>query len=241
MARTPSQRLKGKIALVTGATRGIGLAIAVALGHEGAHLILTARSEAELQRVSKTVKAPYLLASPCDVRDPYSVDALFRAIRQKFRRLDILVNNAGIAHANLTVENLPFPVWKDVFATNVDGTFLVTQAALAAMKRGATIVNNLSIAATRVFPGSAAYNASKHAALGLTNTLREELRPRGIRVIGLLPGATDTDIWRTLWPQAPRRKMMSPETVANLVVAAIVLPDNATAETLEVLPSVGTL
>ena len=169
------------------------------------------------------------------------MDALFRAIRQKFRRLDILVNNAGIAHASLTVENLPFPVWKDVFATNVDGTFLVTQAALAAMKRGATIVNNLSIAATRVFPGSAAYNASKHAALGLTNTLREELRPRGIRVIGLLPGATDTDIWRTLWPQAPRRKMMSAETVANLVVAVIVLPDNATVETLEVLPSVGTL
>lgn len=102
-------------------------------------------------------------------------------------------------------------------------------------------MNNLSIAATRVFPGSAAYNASKHAALGLTNTLREELRPRGIRVIGLLPGATDTDIWRTLWPQASRRKMMSPETVASLVVHAILLPENATVETLEVLPTVGTL
>lgn len=241
MAHAPSQRLKGKIALITGATRGIGFAIAQTLGTNGANLVLTARSGSELQRISKKVKAPSILAAPCDVRDPYSVDALFRAVRQKFQRLDILINNAGIAHANLNVENLPFPVWKDVFATNVDGTFLVTQAALAIMKRGGTIVNNLSIAATRVFSGSAAYNASKHAALGLTNTLREELRPRGIRVIGLLPGATDTDIWRTLWPQAPRRKMMSPETVAKLVVSVIMLPQDSTVETLEVLPTVGTL
>jgi 3-oxoacyl-[acyl-carrier protein] reductase len=241
LARTQSQRLKGKTALITGATRGIGLAIAEALGREGANLILTARSGSELQRVSKKVKAAHMLAVPCDVRDPHSVDALFRVIRRKVRRLDILINNAGIAHANLTVENLPFPVWKDVFATNADGTFLITQAALAIMKRDATIVNNLSIAATRVFPGSAAYNASKHAALGFTNTLREELRPRGIRVIGLQPGATDTDIWRTIWPQAPRRKMMSPKAVAELVVSAIVLPENVTIETLEVLPSVGTL
>ena len=109
------------------------------------------------------------------------------------------------------------------------------------MKRGATIVNNLSIAATRVFAGSAAYNASKHAALGLTNTLREELRSRGIRVIGLLPGATDTDIWKTLWPQAPRRKMMSAETVAQAVLDAILLPPNATVENLEILPTAGTL
>lgn len=241
MKRTPLHRLKGKTALVTGATRGIGLAIADALVKEGCNLILSARSESELQSAAKKLKARHVLTVPCDVRDPYSVDELFRAMRQKFHRLDILINNAGIAHANLTVEKLPFPVWKDVLATNLDGTFLVTQAALAIMKRGATIVNNLSIAATRVFPGSAAYNASKHAALGLTNTLREELRPRGIRVIGLMPGATDTDIWRTLWPQAPRRKMMSPETVAQLVVSAIVAPENATVETLEVLPTVGTL
>ena len=109
------------------------------------------------------------------------------------------------------------------------------------MKRGGTIVNNLSISAHRVFAGSAAYTASKHAALGLTSTLREELRPRGIRVIGLLPGATDTDIWNTLWPQAPRRKMMSPETVARAVINAICMPADVTMETLEILPSTGSL
>jgi NAD(P)-dependent dehydrogenase (short-subunit alcohol dehydrogenase family) len=169
------------------------------------------------------------------------VDDLFRAVRQQFKRLDVLINNAGIAHPNLPVEKLPFPVWKDVLETNLDGTFLVTQASLVLMRRGSTIVNNLSIAANRVFAGSAAYNVSKHGALGFTNTLREELRPKGIRVIGLLPGATDTDIWKTLWPQAPRRKMMSPATVAHAVVQAILLPANTTVENLEILPTAGTL
>jgi NAD(P)-dependent dehydrogenase (short-subunit alcohol dehydrogenase family) len=117
----------------------------------------------------------------------------------------------------------------------------MTQAALAVMKRGSTIVNNLSIAAERVFPGSAAYNASKHGALGFTNTLREELRPKGIRVIALMPGATDTAIWQALWPKAPRRKMMSAETVARTVVDALLLPENTTVEKIVVMPSSGTL
>jgi NAD(P)-dependent dehydrogenase (short-subunit alcohol dehydrogenase family) len=238
-----SVRLRGRTALITGATRGIGLAIARAFAAEGSNLVVAGRDEKALKEIGRELLGHKIrvLAHPCDVRNPHSVDDLFRATRRQFPHLDIVVNNAGIAQPNLPVEKLPFPIWKDVFATNVDGTFLVTQAALAIMKRGAIIVNNLSIAATRVFAGTAAYNASKHAALGLTNTLREELRPRGIRVIGLLPGATDTDIWKTLWPQAPRKKMLSPETVARAVVEAILLPPNATVENLEILPTVGTL
>jgi len=243
LPRSSKPRLTRRVALITGASRGIGLEIARALAKEGCSLILTARDEEKLNQLRRELSRHkiLILTQSCDVRDPYSVDDLFRNIRGKFRGLDLLINNAGIAHPNLPVENLPYPVWKDVFATNVDGTFLVTQAALGLMKRGSTIVNNLSIAATRVFAGSAAYNASKHAALGLTNTLREELRPRGIRVIGLLPGATDTDIWKTLWPQAPRKKMMSPDTVAKAVVEAVLLPSNATLENLEILPTTGTL
>jgi len=238
-----SPRLRGQVALITGATRGIGLAIARALAAESCNLILTARDAPALARVSRELASAKIkiLSHPCDVRDPHSVDALFRSTRQTFKRLDILINNAGIAHPNLPIEKLPLPIWKDVLDTNLTGTFLITQAALAIMKRGGTIVNNLSIAAARVFPGSAAYNTSKHGALGFTNTLREELRPKGIRVISLLPGATNTDIWTTLWPQAPRRKMMSPTTVAEAVVHAILLPPNATVETLEILPTAGTL
>ncbi|HTS37941.1 MAG TPA: SDR family oxidoreductase [Candidatus Solibacter sp.] len=240
-ASVRASRLKGTVALITGASRGIGFAVARALAAEGCSLILAGRDESALVRAAKSLHPAPVLAHPCDVRDPHSVDTLFRSIRRQFQHLDILFNNAGIGHSNLTVDKLPYPVWKDVLATNLDGTFLVTQAALAIMKRGAVIANNLSIASNRVFTGCAAYNASKHAALGLTNTLREELRPRGIRVIGLLPGATDTEIWGTLWPKAPRRKMMSPETVAQAVVAAIALPGNATVETLELLPLSGTL
>ena len=243
--RTTAQtkRLRNQVALVTGATRGIGLAIARALAAEGCDLVLTGRDQAALKRISRELASTKIrvLAQPCDIRDPHSVDDLFRSVRREFRHLDILVNNAGIAHPNLPIDKLPFPVWKDVLETNLNGTFLVTQAALAVMKRGGTIVNNLSVAANRVFTGSAAYNASKHGALGLTNTLREELRPKGIRVIGLLPGATDTDIWKTFWPQAPRRKMMSAESVAQALVNAILLPANTTVETLEIRPSAGTL
>ena len=238
-----SLRLRGKSAIITGASRGTGLALAHALAREGCDLILTSRDQKSLAKIGRELarKKVRILTHPCDVRDPHSVDNFFRVVRREFRRIDILINNAGIAHSNLTIDKLPYPVWRDVLATNLDGTFMVTQAALAMIPRGGTIVNNLSIAATRVFAGSAAYSASKHGALGFTNTLREELRPRGIRVIGLLPGATDTDIWKTLWPDAPRKKMMSADTVAKALVEAILLPANATVETLEILPSSGRL
>jgi NAD(P)-dependent dehydrogenase (short-subunit alcohol dehydrogenase family) len=238
-----TQPLRGRTALITGATRGIGLAIAHALAAEHCNLILTGRDQAALNRIGKNLNSAKIkiLAHPCDIRDPQSVDQLFCVIRTKFKRIDILINNAGIAHANLAIEKLPLQLWQDVIDTNLTGTFLITQAALALMPRGSTIVNNLSVAATRVFPGVAAYVASKHGALALTNTLREELRPRGIRVIGLRPGATDTDIWNSFWPDAPRKKMMSPATIATAVVDALQLPANATVESLEIMPTAGVL
>jgi len=246
---TPRERaLCGRLALITGANRGIGLAIARALAHEGCNLIITGRDEPalakariELEKLQPAKLNLHVLAQSCDVRSPDSVDYLFALVRGLHKPLDILINNAGIGHPNRTVGELPYPTWMEVIDTNLNGLFLLTQASLAVMKRGSTIVTNLSIAAERVFPGSAAYNASKHGALGFTNTLREELRPKGIRVIALMPGATDTEIWNTLWPKAPRRKMMSAETVARTVVDALRLPENATVEKIVVMPSSGTL
>jgi NAD(P)-dependent dehydrogenase (short-subunit alcohol dehydrogenase family) len=251
--RKPALReptLSGRLALITGANRGIGLAIARALALEGCNLVITGRDERalakariELEKLQRE-KLPanlQVLAQCCDVRSPDSVDYLFTLVRGLRKPLDILINNAGIGHPNRAVGELPYPTWMEVIDTNLNGLFLVTQAALAVMKRGSTIVNNLSIAAERVFPGSAAYNASKHGALGFTDTLREELRPKGIRVIALMPGATDTAIWDTLWPEAPRRKMMSAEAVARMVVSALLLPENTTAEKIVLRPSIGTL
>jgi NAD(P)-dependent dehydrogenase (short-subunit alcohol dehydrogenase family) len=236
-------RLSGQVALITGASRGIGLALAHALAAEGCTLVLTSRSLQSLEKPGREVTrlGVRVLLKACDVRDPQIVAALAESVRRHFRKLDILINNAGIAHPGLPVDQLPYEDWRAVIDTNLSGTFLVCHHLLPLMKRGGTIVNNLSIAATRVFPNSSAYNASKHGALGLTNTLREELRPRGIRVIALLPGATDTKIWNTLWPNAPRKKMMSPATVAEAVVAALVLPANSTVEELSILPTAGSL
>ena len=243
--RKPTQEssLSGRLALITGANRGIGLAIARALAREGCNLIITARDQRALAKASRELEklSVHVLAQSCDVRSPDSVDYLFTLVRGLHKPLDILINNAGIGHPNRTVGELPYPTWVEVIDTNLNGLFLMTQAALAVMKRGSTIVNNLSVAAERVFPGSAAYNASKHGALGFTDTLREELRPKGIRVIALLPGATDTAIWDTLWPQAPKRKMMSAETVARVVVDALRVPENATVEKIVVRPSSGSL
>jgi NAD(P)-dependent dehydrogenase (short-subunit alcohol dehydrogenase family) len=243
-ARRPTKlRLTGKVALVTGAGRGIGLAIARALANEGCHLVLAGRTLSALEKVARKLAHHKIrvLAKICDVRDPHAVRGLAASIKKQFPRVDILINNAGVAHPNLPVADLPYHLWKSVVDTNLTGTFLVTREILPLMRRGSTIVNNLSIAARRVFAGSAGYNASKHGALGLTNTLREELRPKGIRVIALLPGATDTEIWDTLWPKAPRKKMMSPATIADALMGALLLPDNSTVEELTILPTGGAL
>jgi NAD(P)-dependent dehydrogenase (short-subunit alcohol dehydrogenase family) len=238
-----SQRLQKKIALVTGATRGIGFAIAKALAAEGANLAIAARDSPALAKAGRELAAykTRIVSKACDVADRESVDLLLREIRGKFGHLDILINNAGVSHAQAPVEELDIASWEKVLATNLTGMFLVTRAALPLMKSGGTIVNNLSVAAKEVFPGEAAYCASKHGALGLTNTLREELRPKGIRVIALLPGATDTEIWNQFWPEAPRKKMMSPETVAAAVVSALTLPGNSSMDEMIINPSAGAL
>src|ERR1700730_11872200 len=246
---TPGEpALCGRLALITGANRGIGLAIARALAREGCNLVITGRDEralakarTDLEKLQPANLNLQVLAQSCAVRSPDSVDYLFALVRGLHKPLDILINNAGIGHPNRTVGELPYPTWMEVIDTNLNGLFLLTQASLAVMKRGSTIVTNLSIAAERVFPGSAAYNASKHGALGFTNTLREELRPKGIRVIALMPGATDTEILNTFWPQAPRKKMIYPATIDQAVLNAILLPANATVEILEILPTAGLL
>jgi len=243
MSTNQREPLRGKLALITGASQGIGLAIARALAAEGCNLVISGRRQAALNRVAKQLAKTGISVLPraCDVRDADAVKTMFAAVRDRFHRLDILINNAGIAHSNLPVAKLPLEEWKQVIETNLTGMFLVTRAALPLIKAGGAIVNNLSISARRVFPGSSAYNASKHGALGFTNTLREELRDKKIRVIALLPGATDTEIWNTFWPQAPRKKMMSPATVAQAVVNALTLPEDAAVEEITILPRAGTL
>jgi NAD(P)-dependent dehydrogenase (short-subunit alcohol dehydrogenase family) len=238
-----TSRLQGRSALITGGSRGIGLAIAQILAREGCKLVITGRDRKALAAAERKIKSSPQkhFAHTCEVRDPKSVGALAASIRQRFRRLDILINNAGISHAMAEVERLPLATWREVIETDLTGMFLVTQAVLPLLRRGGAIVNNLSIAATRAFAGQSAYCAAKHGALGLTRALREELRPRGIRVIALMPGATATDIWNQFWPEAPRRRMLRPQTVAQAVVDALLLPPESAVEEITLMPTAGAL
>src|SRR5262249_4719181 len=159
-----------RVALITGGGRGIGLACARAFARSGVHVVITGPDQARLQAANaelKELKAT-ALALPCDVSDPGSVEKLFGEIGKQHSSIHVLMNNAGVAHAGLTVEKLPLSTWKQVIDTNLTGLFLVTKSTLPMMGAGATIVNNLSIAAVHAFAGMSAYVASKSGGLGFT-------------------------------------------------------------------------
>jgi NAD(P)-dependent dehydrogenase (short-subunit alcohol dehydrogenase family) len=242
-------RLSGRCAVVTGGNRGLGLAIARALVGEGCSVLITGRDRAALGKAKKELEGiasnysplPEIIAEQCDVRDADSVERVFAVAKKRWRRLDILINNAGTLQALHPVEETPLELWRSVVDTNLTGMFLCIRSAVPLMGRGATIVNNLSVAAKQIFPKIGAYNASKHGSLGLTLTLREELIPRGIRVTALMPGASDTEIWNQSWPDAPREKMVDADSVAQAVLYAVLLPPNADLQELMLMPMVGTL
>ena len=231
------------VIMITGGSRGIGLALAKVFARERYSLVITGRDPGRLQATAEELRksSADVMALTCDVSDPASVERVFAEIRRRHAAIDVLINNAGVAHALTPVEKLEVDTWKHVIGTNLTGTFLVTRAALPLMLAGGTIVNNLSIAATQVFTGMSAYNASKAGALGFTNVLREELREKGIRVLALLPGATDTDIWQQFWADAPREKMISTQTVAEAVLHAVRAPGNTTIEEIRIGPTGGAL
>jgi NAD(P)-dependent dehydrogenase (short-subunit alcohol dehydrogenase family) len=241
MAEKPS--LKDKVAVITGGSRGIGFAIAEALGKEGCQVVIAGRDAEALNTATGKLKAAGVesMAQTCDVGDSAQVEQLFAAVKKRHSTIDILVNNAGVAHALAPVEKVSVEDWKRVIGTNLTGMFLCTRAAVPLMRTGGTIINNLSVAAVQPFEGMAAYNASKHGALGFTNVLREELREQGIRVLALMPGPTDTAIWQQFWPEAPREKMVSVATVAEAVVHVVALPASTTIEEIRLRPTIGSL
>jgi NAD(P)-dependent dehydrogenase (short-subunit alcohol dehydrogenase family) len=246
-------RLLGKVAVVTGGSRGIGYAIACTLAAEGCSVVITGRHQSALAnsaaRISKSLprisatgkKSPEILPKVCDVRDPESVASFFATVKRRFGKIDVLVNNAGITQPTVAVEETTLELWRDVIDTNLTGMFLCTRAALPMMRAGATIVNNLSAAAKQVFPKYATYSAAKRGALGFTLSLREELIPRGIRVMALMPGATATDMWDQIMPDAPRDRMIDVDSVAQAVLYAVLLPSNANLSELLLTPTSGAL
>jgi NAD(P)-dependent dehydrogenase (short-subunit alcohol dehydrogenase family) len=238
------RRLESQVAVITGGSKGIGYAIARALASEGCNLVITGRSASVLENSAAEIASKAnstVIPITCDVRDPESVDALFKSVGERFGRIDVLVNNAGISQPVTPLEQTTLEMWRDQIDTNLTGLFLCTRAALPLMNRGATIVNNLSAAAKQIFPNYYGYTAAKTGALGFTLSLRAELMPRGIRVTALMPGATDTDLWQQIMPDAdiPREHMMSADSIAQAVLYAVLLPPEANLSEILLTPILG--
>lgn len=227
--------------MVTGASRGIGLAITQALGREGASLILISRDRQALGRAAEEV-ASDALPLAADVTRPAQVRRVFATIRRRYRHIDVLVNSAGVFTYKPFVRTT-LRDWRVNLEANLTSLFLVTRAALPLLtrSRAAHLVNILSISSREAFPNCAAYSASKFGALGLTRVLREELRSRGIRVTAILPGSTDTRLIEAFDFPVDRRKLLQPRDVAEAVLGALLQPPRATVEEIVLLPSAGRL
>jgi NAD(P)-dependent dehydrogenase (short-subunit alcohol dehydrogenase family) len=232
----PQARLAGQIAVVTGGNRGIGFAVARALASEACSVMITGRNSQALAKAAEGLRGEVpggareqaqILSAVCDVREAKAVEGLFAQVKQQFGKLDILVNNAGISQSAVPVEETSVELWREIIEVNLTGTFLSTRYAIPLMQRGGTILNVISVAAREHFAGYTPYNASKAGALSFSLTLREELKGRGIRVTALLPGGTNTDIWEQVMPDVPREKLIEVETVARLVLEAVVLSPKA--------------
>jgi NAD(P)-dependent dehydrogenase (short-subunit alcohol dehydrogenase family) len=237
-------RLAGQVALVTGAGRGIGRAVAAAFAREGALVVLAARSTRELASLQRDIEAAggRALAVPTDVRQEPAVAALVSRALAESGRIDCLVTAAGLA-AFGPVTDAKTEDWDQLMAVNLRGVFLCCRAVLPAMTaqgRG-TIVNIGSVVTSRTLPGSGAYTAAKYGLLGFSRVLAEEMRTHGVRVGVLSAGATDTPLWDAV-PQPPDRALMlKPALIAEAALLMAALPPGATLEELTLLPQGGVL
>jgi len=219
--------LKNKNAFITGAGKGIGKAIAIALAKEGVNLILLARTQADIDKVAKEVNAFGVksLAITADVADINSVNTAVEKALTEFKSIDILINNAGIASFGNFLELEP-SVWERIIQVNLMGTYYVTRAILSNMieRKTGDIINISSTAGLNGNALTSAYSASKFAVLGLTDSLAQEVRKHNIRVTALTPStvATDLAIELKLTDGNPEKVMQS-EDIAELIIAQLKL------------------
>jgi len=234
-------KLDGKVIVVTGASRGIGRAIARACAREGGEVVLVGRDREGLGRVARELQGSGV-PRVADVTRPAAVSRLFRRIGKRYGRLDILVNNAGVftykPFARTTLKD-----WRKNVESNLTSVFLTTRRALPLLTRSRAphLVNILSISSLQGFANCSAYTASKYGALGLTRVLAEELRSRGVRVTAVFPGPTDTGMAQEFDFPVDQSRLMRPEDVAEAVLGALVQPFRVTVQDIVLMPSKGSL
>ncbi|MDO7083409.1 3-oxoacyl-ACP reductase FabG [Pseudocolwellia sp. AS88] len=234
--------LEGKVVLVTGASRGIGKAIATQLKNLGATVVGTATSESGADKISEYLGEGNGMV--LNVTDNDSIAALFDAIKEKYVAVDVLVNNAGITKDNIFMR-MKDEEWQDIIDTNLSSVFKLSKAAIRPMmkKRNGRIINIGSVVGSMGNAGQVNYSTAKAGLLGFTKSLAREVASRGITVNTVAPGFIDTDMTQTLtdeqkegiFSQVPANRLGKPDEIASAV--AFLASDNAayiTGETLHV-------
>jgi 3-oxoacyl-[acyl-carrier protein] reductase len=234
--------LKGRVAVVTGGSRGIGLAIAEALAAAGVHVAIAARTAQDVELAAAQLNDKHdarAIGMQCDVRSQADCEALVRRAADELGGIDILVNNAGVGKFAPVADMEPDD-WRTVIETNLNSLFYLTHAALPHLKRrGSSFVINIgSLAGKNAFPRGAAYNASKFGLIGFSEALMQEVRHDGVRVSYIMPGSVATDFSH---PSGSDRSedawKVQPEDIAQIVMDLLRTPERTLPSRVEVRPS----
>jgi 3-oxoacyl-[acyl-carrier protein] reductase len=227
---TVSAPLIGQVAVVTGAARGIGEAIAVRLARMGAVVVLTARDSARLTQVKAAIEQQpgKAVVLPCDLTDAKAVAAFGERVSEQCGRCDILVNNAGVAVLRKPLVDLPVEEWDQMMNTNLRAPYLMIRSLAPMMiaARAGHIINISSLAGKNVLPEGAAYSASKWGLNGLTYSVAEELRQYNVRVSVIAPGSVNTGFGAS-GSTKDRTRMVQPDDVAQVVAMLVTQAPNS--------------
>jgi NAD(P)-dependent dehydrogenase (short-subunit alcohol dehydrogenase family) len=232
--------LKGKSAIVTGSTKGIGRAVAEGLLEAGANVVVSARNPEEVAAAGKELERAHarrVLAWRCDVRREEEVASLFAETDRAFGGLDILVNNAGVGMFR-NLEEMSLAEWNAVLETNLTGVFLCSRAAIPRMRKrgGGYILNISSLAGKNAFPQATAYNASKFGLNGMSEALMQEVRYDGIKVSYLMPGSVATH-FNAHTPGPEDDWKIQPRDIARIVLDLLTQDPRTLPSAVEIRPS----
>ena len=228
---------------VTGASSGIGKAIALEFAKIGCNVFISARRAQELERLKDEAgkQGGNIYPFPCNVASSTNVDQTFKKITSEFE-INCLVNNAGVTSFKHAADNSINEI-NDIINTNLLGAIYSTKAVLPTFikNESGTIFNILSVVVDKTFTRSSAYAASKMGLLGYSRSLREEVREHNIRVINIIPGATETAMWSQEMRKEKGERMMNPESLARIIVSAYLQKDNLVTEEIVLRPVTGDL
>jgi 3-oxoacyl-[acyl-carrier protein] reductase len=231
------QPLTGKVALVTGAGRGIGRCIALTLAENGARLTLAARTEAELQAVQQEIEdsGGEAFSFPADLSREQAAISLVQQTIERFGRLDILINNAGVVLGKPSLETTTAE-WDQTMAINARAPFILSRAAIPYLKQQelSFIINISSVVGVKGYINQSVYSASKHALLGMTKALAKEVQADGIRVHAVNPGGVDTGAVGLTRPDLDRSVLMQPQEIADIVLFLVTRQGNAVIDEINV-------